>query len=124
MNILVRFGFATAFSALLMQTSAFSSKLIFWKDTVAHQTISLCVVFLVISVLIYFAISRYVDMYRRSKILIPVATILLWTVIAINVLNIDVLVALPKQIVTYADMWYALPGAIGVYFIALFFAKQ
>ena len=121
MTTWVRAGLSAILSALIIQATNIVAYMTFWKDATDHRALPLIITFLVLWALIYVTIGDYISTVVRSRFIMPLATLLVIVIIAIRILDVQSLFVLPNSFLQYTNTWYALPVALGLYFLALYF---
>ncbi len=128
MQTTISASIASIIAGLLLEVQSFTASLPLWKDTVEHRAISRAGWFIVFTVLIYLVLRRYMGSGYFATgmsglirhIALGITTLLVFIVFAVRVIGLDVLVKLPKSLLDFANLWYAIPVAIAIHFVVLF----
>lgn len=127
MNTLIRFGISGALAALFMKAGGTPDSLILWKSTLEQRSFSHILVFLVLGVFFFLTVSnsirpKYVSIVSGTALVI--ASVLLYAVIAWQVLGADVFFRVPASIANVIGAAYAFQSAILIYFASLYTIKR
>ncbi len=132
MQTIISASIAGIISGLLLEVQVFANNLPVIRDTMEHRAISRLGWFILFLALIYLVLRRYIGTgYSTSRtsgivrqVIIGASSLFAFFVFAIHAIGIDVLVSLPKQLIDFANMWYAIPVAILIHFGVLFVVNK